>query len=519
MKKVLKWTGRIILAVLLIFILLAAKNLFKDSHRGYNLDLSLSPSGTDTVFMAGFAAFPITPVVEDTWNDVNNDARYHEKDGDSYNDINGNGKFDAWWIAGFHRNRPAQGVHDDVWARTAVFDDGSSRIAIISLDAIGVRHNDVLDIRKSIPKEAGIDYTLVMSSHTHESNDLLGIWGTGLKSGINKEIMQYTKEQAIASVMEAVERLRPAKIKLASDLHSADELVIDSRPPQVEDHGIRILQAVDTETDSTLGTLLSWGNHPETLWSRNLMISSDFPHYYRECVEKGVYDGDSLIWEGLGGTAVFINASVGGLMTTKSGTPLADPFKDTVYMEASFDKIRAQGQALAMISLNALQQENSYIYYTPISLRAKSVYLPLTNKAYLLFGSLGLLEFGMKGWFKFRTEVTAFTMGPASFISMPGEIYPELINGGVEAPEGRDFEIDPVETPPLRELMPGEIKFVLGLANDEIGYIIPKSQWDKKAPFTYGLDDEPYGQENSVGPETAPILYRELSELLKDLSR
>jgi len=32
--------------------------------------------------------------------------------------------------------------------------------------------------------------------------------------------------------------------------------------------------------------------------------------------------------------------------------------------------------------------------------------------------------------------------------------------------------------------MKGQMNMLLGLANDQIGYIIPKSQWDEKAPFT-----------------------------------
>ena len=55
------------------------------------------------------------------------------------------------WIAGFSNQRAANGVHDDVWARVVVFDDGQSRLALVSLDAIGFRHDDVVEIRKQNP--------------------------------------------------------------------------------------------------------------------------------------------------------------------------------------------------------------------------------------------------------------------------------------------------------------------------------------------------------------------------------
>jgi hypothetical protein len=54
------------------------------------------------------------------------------------------------------------------------------------------------------------------------------------------------------------------------------------------------------------------------------------------------------------------------------------------------------------------------------------------------------------------------------------------------------------------------VKFVLGLANDEIGYIIPKSEWDTEPPHLFGAPGAPYGEVNSVGPDTAWILHQAL---------
>jgi hypothetical protein len=113
--------------------------------------------------------------------------------------------------------------------------------------------------------------------------------------------------------------------------------------------------------------------------------------------------------------------------------------------------------------------------------------------------------------------VAAWTLGPISFICVPGEIYPEIVEGGIEAPEGRDFGIEPVELPPLREEMRGRYRFVVGLANDEIGYIIPKSEWDASPPYTYGAGEGPYGEITSSGPEAGPLIHRELLDLLSGL--
>ncbi len=515
-----KWSlriGGVIAGIVLLIAIWGYWNL-QDRNPGYEVDLHISGADTPGTIRVGFAALPITPTVVDTWNDINNDAKYSEKDGDTYNDNNNNGKFDAYWIAGFSQKRAANGVHDDVWARVVIFDDGETRLALVSLDAIGFGHDEVIDIRKQIPADAEIDYAIISSTHTHESNDLVGVWGGHpLKSGVNKENMEYVKSQAVAAIVQASSNMRPAKLLFAQDLTGAEDLLMDTRKPIVKDPGLRLIQAIDAETDTTLGVLVSWANHPETLWSKNLFISSDFPHYLRECIEKGVYEGDELRMPGIGGTAVYINGAVGGLMATRGSMPVKDPFSDTAYIEPSFDKIRAQGQHLAMLSLSALANPDTVVRKAGISIRAKTINMPLANKKFALAAALKVLDRGMTGWFKMRTEIAAFTLGPASFLSVPGEIYPEIINGGIQTPEGQDYKIDKVETPPLRELMPGKYKFVIGLANDEIGYIIPKSEWDEEKPYLYGAKKSPYGETNSFGPETAPILHREFQEILGEL--
>ena len=57
------------------------------------------------------------------------------------------------------------------------------------------------------------------------------------------------------------------------------------------------------------------------------------------------------------------------------------------------------------------------------------------------------------------------------------------------------------------------------MSNDMIGYIVPKSQWDVKPPFTYYYKERPYGEINSLGPETAPKIHAEVLGILGDLEK
>lgn len=517
MKKLLKW-ALIVAALLITIILIFVVYNNRDRHPGYKVDLSINHSVDQVNYKVGFAKKPVTPTIADTWNDTNGNARFDE--GETYNDLNNNGKFDAVWIAGFHNNRPANGVHDDVWARAVVVDDGTTRIALVSLDAIGFMHSDVIDIRKAIPADLNIDYTLISSTHTHESNDLVGIWGPSMfKSGVDSEHMKWLKEQVVNSIEEACTRLRPAKLVLGQDLSGQDSILIkDTRKPIVKATGIQIMEVLDAEQDTTLGSIVNWSNHPEALWSKNLLISSDYPHYIRDALEQGIsIQGDTLV-KGLGGTSVFFSGVIGGLMAPHSSLSIYDSLRNEEYTEPSFEKARAIGEQVAIWSLKALENADTLTRFDPLRLQAKTVFVPVKNTIFRIASSIGLLHRGMTGWFKATSEVAGLRIGPSTWLSIPGELYPEIVFGGVESPPGQDFDIEPIETPPLQDFMTGDYHYYIGLSNDLVGYIIPKSEWDEKKPWLYHDNNSPYGEENSLGPETAPILYKELKEVLLKLN-
>jgi len=504
MKRFLKVTIKVFVVIILAT-LLVARYQVRDRHPGYKLELKITGNNPGQIY-AGFAAVSITPDIVDTWNDLDGNARYEPRKGDTFNDNNANGKFDAYWLAGFQNRRAANGVHDSIWARTIVLDDGTTRIALVSLDAIGFFHDQVVEVRKRLPKELRIDYCMIASTHVHETPDLMGIWGPSeLKSGVNKEYLEMVINQTVKSVELAINDLEPVSLHFSMNKDDAMPLVTDTRKPIVHDPGIYIIQA-KRENGSTKGTLVSWANHPETLWNKNLLITSDFPHFFRKGIE-----------EATGGLCVYFNGAIGGLITTHPSVPIMHPETGEEILAPGLDKAKAQGMILAKIALDAIQKAPDSISSGSIELVAQTFTLPFKNKLFRLAAAVGVLDRGMNGWWKVRTEMAAFRIGPASFLTIPGEIYPEIVNGGIETPEGQDFKISPLEVPPLREMMTGKYKFVFGMANDELGYFIPKSQWDNKAPWLYNSEKETYGEINSLGPETAPLIHQFTTGLLNQL--
>jgi neutral ceramidase len=66
-------------------------------------------------------------------------------------------------------------VHDPCKVRASVFDDGRSRVAIVGLDALGVRRDTVVNARRAIRERTGIPdgSILIGASHSHSSGPLV----------------------------------------------------------------------------------------------------------------------------------------------------------------------------------------------------------------------------------------------------------------------------------------------------------------------------------------------------------
>jgi hypothetical protein len=261
----------------------------------------------------------------------------------------------AVWLAGFANGRKATAVHDDLWAVAAVLDDGSHRVGVVSLDAIGLFHDDVVEIRRRLPAELRIDYAIVMSTHDHSAPDLMGLWGprTG-QSGVDGSYRDQVIAAAANSLIAAAAVLVPARLALSEIDLPTDGLVADSRDPQVFDATLRLMHFMNPSDGSTIGTIVNWADHPETTWAANTEITADFPGYLRDILENGIrVDGQRII-AGLGGMHLYVNGAIGGLMTTNPETKVTDAFAGREYALPSHDKARAVGRRLGEAILTTL---------------------------------------------------------------------------------------------------------------------------------------------------------------------
>ncbi len=524
---------KVITALLILLVALVALLGYrmKGPYRWYHLDFVNAGGGAAPgVLEAGVAKRDITPDLAkyDTFNDVDNDNTYKPSTGllshvgplagpDTYTDTNRNGRFDAVWMTGFNTDRPAKGVHDPLDVRAIVLRNNGVTVALVTLDAIGMFHDRVIDIRHRIDPGLRIDHVIVSCVHNHESPDIMGIYSGPIPTPWNFDdaYLEHVLNACKEAVEEAAAHLQPAEMYCATKELAPAGFVADSRKPIVIDTQLHCIRFVKPGTEETIATVVNWGNHPEVLGGRNPYITADFCGYWRNGVESGVPGPNGT--EGLGGMCLYFQGMVGGLMTPL-GVEVPHREGTRVFQEESFEKAQALGENLAIATVNALRGDGVWKNEQPrLAVGAKTIYGPIRG-LFMYFVVLGLIHPGVFWPCNARSEIDVVRLGDVEMLTIPGEIYPEICDGGVENPEGADFyPLAPVETPPLRrDLMEGRMRMIIGLANDEIGYIVPKSQWDAEPPHAYEPGGQ-YGEQNSSGPDIAPVVHEEAAGLLRRL--
>ncbi|MGO4885117.1 MAG: hypothetical protein ACLP59_30490 [Bryobacteraceae bacterium] len=408
------------------------------------------------------------------------------------------------YMAGFGHNRVAMTVHDDLYARCLAFTAGAKPLVMCEVDLIGFFLDDVERVRAKVP-EADV---VVASTHVHEGPDTMGLWGPAVgKSGIDDAYNAFVVDRVAEAAHGAIAALEPATPSLAV-VHSAelDSFIDDDRPPVVHDPDLIILSLTGKD-GKPIATAVNWANHPETLGSRNTQISADYPGFFYKRLEAR-----------LGGMAVLWNGAVGG-MQSPLGAKIKDPATGTIAAENSFRKTQVLGERIADLAADAVRAAKP-VHIDRIEFAERIITIPVTNRGFEMAAQADLYK-GRK-----KTTADGATTAPVGLIRMsgrepvlaialvPGEMYPELSVGGVERYAGADFPDAPIETS-IKSMLHAPFKMLIGLADDEIGYIIPKAEWDEKPPYLQNAKKAWYGEENSVGPDAAARIAAAMQELAR----
>ena len=175
-------------------------------------------------------------------------------------------------------------VHDDLRVRALALSElsGEHLTVLLSADVYMIFRADADLIRQKVAARLpGRDVeVLVGSTHNHHGPDTA--------FDVNHDWYEEMTDQAADAAVEAVRRLRPARLKAGSGEHWFG---MDDGDPQVIDPSMNVLQVVGTNR-RVIGTVVQWNNHPETTlnWSPPADLSED-------CAVLGL-EGDDCHAEG-----------------------------------------------------------------------------------------------------------------------------------------------------------------------------------------------------------------------------
>lgn len=349
-------------------------------------------------------------------------------------------------------------VVTDLKARTVVFSDGDLTVALVGADLFGMGWDEI-NVMREEAKKLGVDHTIVAMSHNHAAGDTIGVYGH-----YPTEYIAYIQKQVVASIKQALDKmvplgeLRVASKELPMDGARVQYLFRNARNSGLVDPSISTVQAIGAD-GSVIATIVHFACHVESIEKGAREITADFPGYMCEQMKA----------DGLG-QPVFLNGAVGGMISGDNKERTHESSKEMGLQLAKVVKgLVTTGQPPATFAFSA--------DHRPLE-------IPMTNPKFK-----PLFESGLRKLHRGRTvtDMIYVKVGEAQFVTLPGELLPEI-----------SFEII--------EHMDGFPRMLLGLANDQLGYMIPP----------YDFRDDAYEETMSQGPVTGLMVRDMAIRMLED---
>lgn len=190
--------------------------------------------------------------------------------------------------------RPFVGVHDDLFARALVLDDGATRIVLVAIEATRVPEPAATARAVAQAADVPISHVLLFATHTH-NNPLAFLHGA--PSPQQAQEIARTQAQAVAATRDALAALRPARVGFVRGEGwvnaSNGELAglagkYDPRGPI--DRTLDLLRVTGTD-GQPIALIVDYANHAEVMFRSvtrdgGYEVSGDLPGAVSALLEK-----------------------------------------------------------------------------------------------------------------------------------------------------------------------------------------------------------------------------------------
>ncbi|MCI0357369.1 MAG: hypothetical protein L0211_02655 [Planctomycetaceae bacterium] len=192
---------------------------------------------------------------------------------------------------------PVREKRGELTARAIVLASGDTKVAVVSLDLLGFPAVLGDRVRKQVPRIPAANI-LIGSTHTHSAPDCYAFPdGKGGHTG-DLAYMDFVCRRAAEAVNEALDHLRPARLKVATG-EARGRIAYNYYAPDLYDRRLSIIQAVGAN-GKIAATLVNYAIHPEVLGSGVGIVSPDLVGPLCDRIE-----------ERAGGMALFMNGAQG----------------------------------------------------------------------------------------------------------------------------------------------------------------------------------------------------------------
>jgi neutral ceramidase len=203
--------------------------------------------------------------------------------------------------------RPFKGVHDRIYVRALVVDNGMNSAAIVAADL--VEFGDTSELRKQIEKEISIplDHIIITASHDHSAPRVGTVTpgATAQKGGPATVI--YT-EQVYAKIMDALRQakaaLQPARVGLGKgtadvntnrNVFTAAGWGMGSDPGGPSDKTVWVIK-FESLAGEPLALLINYAAHSVFMGPENRLVTGDLAGAVERHVEQFYQDSVVALW-------------------------------------------------------------------------------------------------------------------------------------------------------------------------------------------------------------------------------
>ena len=202
---------------------------------------------------------------------------------------------------------PFKGVHDPIYVRVLVVENGINCAAIVAADL--VEFGNTCEIRKRIEKETGIptDHIIITASHNHNAPRVGAVTpgATAQKGGPATD--NYTRmvyEHIIEAVWQAKATMQQAQVGVGSgkadvnanrDLFTADGWKLGVNPDRPSEKTVWVVK-FEMQSGEPIAILMNYAAHSVVLGPQNTLITGDLAGATERYIEE-YYDNKMVaLW-------------------------------------------------------------------------------------------------------------------------------------------------------------------------------------------------------------------------------